>query len=440
MLFRKWICRWGQATFYDGLMAFSFIHAADLHLGSPLLGIAARDSKLASRLAAASRDAFTALIDQAIANRVAFLIVAGDIYDGEWKDTSIGLFFNRQISRLVRAGIRVYTVRGNHDAASVITQSVRLPEGVYEFPSRAAATVSIDDLKVALHGRSFPDRAVPENYALSYPPARAGWFNIGVLHTSCNGRPGHAPYAPCSLDELVTKGYQYWALGHIHSYELLHSDPYIVYPGNLQGRGIHECGVKGAILVQVNGDDVIVERIIVDRARWFDLIVDVDGVTELNEIHDRLGVLLRSRVVETDAAQESRLLLVRVRLQGSTGLHAALRTDREQLRDDFQATLQHFGEEIWLEQLRLETTEPAQIRAEIAPSFDVFDLPSTLDSISASDTLQTEAELLVADIVRKFPPGASEEAILGKLRFDDLISDARELVMSRFGAGYGGRS
>jgi DNA repair exonuclease SbcCD nuclease subunit len=421
-------------------MAFSFIHAADLHLGSPLVGITARDPELATRLAAASRDAFSALIDQAIAHHVAFLIVAGDIYDGEWKDTSIGLFFNRQVSRLVRAGIRVYTLRGNHDAASVVTKNVRLPEGVFEFPSRSAESALLDDLKVALHGRSFPDRAVPENYASSYPPARPGWFNIGILHTSCDGRPGHDPYAPCSLDELVSKGYQYWALGHIHAYEQLYSDPHVVFPGNLQGRGIHECGAKGALLVQVNGDEVTVERLIVDRARWFDLAIDLEGVTDSNEIHDRLGILLRSHVMEVESDFESRLLLVRIRLQGSTDLHAALHSRKEQLRDDIQATLQHFGQDIWLEQLKIETTEPVQILAEAGPSLDVFDLRSTLDCIAATDSLETEAKQLVADIVRKLPAGASEETIFGKLNMEELITEARELLLNRSGAGDGGKS
>lgn len=424
------------------LMAFSFIHAADLHLGSPLVGITARDPEMAARLAAASRDAFTALVDQAIARRISFLIVAGDIYDGEWRDTSIGLFFNRQISRLVRADIRVYTLRGNHDAASVVTKNVRLPGGVFEFPSRSAETFLLDDLKVALHGRSFPERAVPENYAAAYPPARPGWFNIGVLHTSCDGRPGHDPYAPCSLDDLVSKGYQYWALGHIHAYEQLHSDPHVLFPGNLQGRGVHECGARGALLVTVNEDEVTVERLIVDRARWFDLAIDMEGVTDLNEIHDRLGNLLRPLVaeVEVEADAESRLLLVRIRLQGCTTLHAALRSGREQLRDDVQATLQHFGQDIWLEQLKIETTEPVEIQAGAGLSVDAFDLRSVLDSIAASDALQTEAKQIVEELVRKLPAGASEEAILGHIRVEDLITEARELLLDRTGAGDGGRS
>ena len=420
-------------------MTFSFIHAADLHLGSPLLGIAARDPELAARLATASREAFTALVDQAIAHRVSFLIVAGDTYDGEWRDTSIGLFFNRQVSRLVRSGIRVYTLRGNHDAVSVVTQSVRLPEGVYEFPSKSAATVLLDDLKVAIHGRSFSNRAVPENFATSYPVARVGWFNIGVLHTSCNGRPGHDPYAPCSLADLVSKGYQYWALGHIHEYEQLHVDPHILFPGNLQGRGIHECGAKGALLVHVKEDEVAVERLILDRARWFDVTLDMEGLTDLNEVHDLLSSLIRPIVAEAETDSQVRLLLVRIHLRGCTALHSALRFAKEQLRDDIEATLQHCGQDIWLEQLRLETTEPVQVDAGANSSLDAFDLSSTLETIALSEALQNQAKELIAELVRKLPAGSSEEAAFGSLDIHNLISEARELLLIRSGAGQGRR-
>ena len=391
-------------------------------------------------MAAASRDAFAALVNQAIARQVAFVIVAGDVYDGEWRDTSIGLFFNRQVSRLIREGIRVYTVRGNHDAASVVTKSVRLPEGVYEFSSRSTDTVLLDDLKVALSGRSFPDRAVPENYGASYPPARSGWFNIGVLHTSCDGRPGHDSYAPCSLDDLVSKGYQYWALGHVHAYELLHSDPHVIYPGNLQGRGVHECGAKGAVLVKVDGDEVSVERIIVDRARWFDLAIDLHGMSHFSEIYDRLGALIQPLVMDAEADGESRLLLVRIRLQGSTNLHATLHASKEYLRDELQSTLQHYGQEIWLEQLRIETAEPVQIEAQAGLSTDTFDLRSTLDTIVSTGVLETEAKQLAADIVRKLPAGASEETIFGEFNIENLIADARGLLLERSGAGEGGIS
>jgi DNA repair exonuclease SbcCD nuclease subunit len=172
-------------------MSFTFLHAADLHLGSPFTGLALRDETLARRFAKASRDAFSQLVSHAIENHIAFVIIAGDIYDGEWKDTSIGLFFNREMARLDRARIQVFVLKDNHDAESVVTKSISLPGNVFQFPTKSK-TFRIEELEVALHGRSFSDRAMTENIVLDYPDPVSRWFNIGVLHTSCDGRPGHA--------------------------------------------------------------------------------------------------------------------------------------------------------------------------------------------------------------------------------------------------------
>ena len=160
-------------------MGFTFLHAADLHLGSPFIGLTLKDEAVARSFATASREAFSELITRAIEIKVSFVVIAGDVYDGEWRDTSIGLFFNREIARLDRAGIPVFLLKGNHDAESVVTKSILLPDSVRQFPTTKPHTFRIEDLKVALHGRSFPDRAVNENYALSYPDPVPGWFNIG---------------------------------------------------------------------------------------------------------------------------------------------------------------------------------------------------------------------------------------------------------------------
>ena len=137
-------------------MGFTFLHAADLHLGSPFTGLALRDEELARRFAKAGRDAFSELVSRAIETNVAFVVIAGDIYDGDWKDTSIGLFFNRELAKLDRAGIKTFIVKGNHDAASVVTKTISLPESVFLFPTTKAKTFRIDELNVAIHGRSFP--------------------------------------------------------------------------------------------------------------------------------------------------------------------------------------------------------------------------------------------------------------------------------------------
>ena len=250
------------------MSSFSFIHAADLHLGSPFQGLAMKDAAVAEMFMEASRRAFTALVDQAIERNVDFLLVAGDVYDGDWKDNKIGLFFNREVARLDRAGIPVFLLKGNHDAESVITKTITLPPNVSEFPVNKPGTFTLDHLKVALHGQGFAERSATENLALAYPPPQPGWFNIGVLHTSLTGREPHAPYAPCSVEDLRSRGYDYWALGHVHDYEVVSDNPPIIFPGNLQGRSVREQGAKGAVLVSVEDGTVTHERMITDSASF----------------------------------------------------------------------------------------------------------------------------------------------------------------------------
>ena len=156
------------------------------------------------------------------------------------------------MARLGRAGIPVFVIKGNHDAHSVVTRSITLPSNVTVFGVRSAETHVIEHLGVALHGQSFADRQVPENLARDYPAPMPGMFNIGILHTSLTGRPPHADYAPCTLDDLRMRGYDYWALGHVHAFEVISQDPFVVYPGNIQGRNIRETGEKGAVLVSVS--------------------------------------------------------------------------------------------------------------------------------------------------------------------------------------------
>ena len=227
-------------------MGFRFLHAADLHLGSPLLGLAQKDGDVAARFARASREAFEDLVTRALEEEIAFAVIAGDVFDGDWRDASIGLFFNRQLARLANRGVPTYFLRGNHDADSVVTRSLTWPDSVVEFSTRRPETHRLEELRVALHGRGFPRREVTENYAVDYPEPVPGWFNIGVLHTAC-GRAGHENYAPCTAAELAARGYDYWALGHVHAFEIVSRDPWIVYPGNLQGRSVRECGEKGAV-------------------------------------------------------------------------------------------------------------------------------------------------------------------------------------------------
>ena len=221
------------------------IHAADLHIDSPLRGLEKYEGAPVDAIRIAPRQALRNLVDLAIEESAQIVLIAGDLYDGDWRDFNTGLFFVNEIARLVSAGVHVFIARGNHDAQSVITRSLKLPPNVHVFSADAAETKIVEHLGVAIHGRSFGQRAEYENLAASYPKPAPGLLNVGVLHTSLSGFSDHEPYAPCDVVQLVNAGYDYWALGHIHHRTVISESPLIVFPGNLQGRHMRERGAKG---------------------------------------------------------------------------------------------------------------------------------------------------------------------------------------------------
>ena len=332
-----------------------FIHAADLHLDSPLRGLSAYSDAPAEQLRTATRDAFVKLVDIALDEAVDFMVIAGDIYDGDWKDFNTGLFFIRQMGRLRQAGIPVYLLYGNHDAESDMTRSLTLPDNVHVFSSRKAETFAIESLKVAIHGRSFRQKATTENMVPNYPEPVPGWLNIGVLHTALEGNAEHATYAPCTVSELEAKGYQYWALGHVHERSILPEhrqagQTVIAFPGNLQGRHIREQGARGALLVTAQADEITdIQLLEVDVLRWQQLDVELGP-------DDDMASALENLLAETPAHLP---LAVRVVFTGTTPAHETLLAQDEQLRQEIiaQAVAQD-AERIWIEKVKVATRPP----------------------------------------------------------------------------------
>ncbi len=364
--------------------ARKFLHAADIHLDSPLAGLLGRagDDRLDAELRGCTRRAFAALVDLAIAEDVAFLVIAGDLYDGDWKDFSTGLFFAEQVKRLGRP---CYLLRGNHDAASVITRRLPSMPNLFEFPARAPKTFRLPELRVALHGQSFADREVPEDLSERYPDPVPGWINIGVLHSSADDAGGeHATYAPCSPDRLRLKGYDYWALGHIHQRRVLHERPWIVFPGNLQGRHAKETGPKGATLVTMEGGAVVAaEHRSLDVLRWAAPEVDAGGADE---------AALEARIAEAVRAAlegaEGRTLLARLTLRGETKLHAALPDRAEEIAAMAANAAIEADGRLWIEKVVLRTAPPARVAAEAldplrAAFFAALEDPAVADALRA---------------------------------------------------------
>ena len=333
-----------------------FLHAADIHLDSPLAGLQARADLPAALLRDVTRRAFAALIDLAIAEDVAFVVIAGDLYDGDWKDFSTGLFFAEQMARLRRP---CFLLRGNHDARSVITRALKAPENVREFSSRTCESFPLPELGIVLHGHSFPNRAVPEDLSAGYRAPLPGLVNIGVLHTSGEEPGEHETYAPCQLGALRLKGYDYWALGHIHARRVLCEQPWVVFPGNIQGRHPKETGAKGCSLVTVeDGRVVAVEHRAVDTLRWAAVEVDAEGA-DILALQARMGEAVRAAL----AGAEDRPMLARITLRGATPLHAALLGDTESLAAECRNAAIQAGGTLWVESVKLRT-RPVRAEAE----------------------------------------------------------------------------
>ena len=331
-----------------------FIHTADLHLDSPLRGLARYPGAPVEEIRGATRRAFENLVQLAVSEAVDLVVIAGDVYDGDWRDYHTGLFFAAQMSRLRDAGVPVFVVSGNHDARSVITRTLRLPDNVRRFSADGAETAVLDDLGVAVHGHGYAERWVQSDLSAGYPPRLSGYCNVGLLHTSAAGHERHETYAPCTVEALAARGYDYWALGHVHDRRVLHREPWVVFSGCIQGRHALETGAKGCTLVEVeDGQVAAVRHEDLDVVRWAVAAVDVaDAATPEEAIE-----AVRDRLAREAEAAAGRLLAVRVELSGATDAHERLWADGARWESEVRAAATDVSpDRIWVERVLLRTS------------------------------------------------------------------------------------
>lgn len=410
---------------------FSFIHAADIHLDSPLLGLQYYDGAPVARLRNATRQAFVNLVDAALREQVAFMLIAGDLYDGAWRDCNTGLFFTQQMSRLREANIPVVVVTGNHDANGTVTKALPLPDNVHILPKTKPKTLTFDHLAVAIHGQSYPSPSVMEDLAAAYPAPVAHLFNIGLLHTSADGRSEHATYAPCSIASLLGKGYDYWALGHIHAREIVHQQPWVVFPGNLQGRHIRETGAKGFVLVTVEDGQVSsADFHPCDVLRWAECAIDVTDA----RCDDDVFAAVRHGLQEALAGQDEdeSLLAVRIRLRGVTEYHNALLHARWQSAIRMQA-MEIGYERIWTEKILIQT-EPPVLSIESSDS-GLRDLRQALQggelAVAERERLLAECRQFIERLPDELRHGEQAISLEDSDTWQSLIGESRALALAR---------
>ena len=362
-------------------MSIRFIHAADLHIDSPMKGLGEKDSNIAKKVRTATRDAFARLVQFAIDEKVSFIVIAGDIFDGEWDDVETGIWAGRQFKLLMDAAIPVYIVYGNHDGKNQILRNMKenvFPSNVHIFsskePERFFFIDRISGERVAITGQGYSAWNCPENLAANYPAPEPGVYNVAALHTGLGGERAGS-YAPTTVGELRSLGYNYWALGHQHRREVLCDEPdcWIGYSGVVQTRHVNESvnqdgtTSKGFFLVEVADGRRIGEPqfVSVDSLRWFRIDVDLSEIDESEPEEAEAAMVelflddLRQALAEAGGA----LVAARVRFFGRSCLYGRLTglydSDTENpTRLRLYQSLSSLGGEVWLESLDVSGVKP----------------------------------------------------------------------------------
>lgn len=256
--------------------------SADTHLGSPIRSVALRNPDLGDRLRQASRDTFSEIIDLAIAEQVDAFVLAGDIFDNGYPDLKSRAFLIAQLLRASEAGVPTVLIRGNHDALLDHRAHGDLGPNIHLL-HKGDPTVEIGGS--AFHGLSFDEAHVSKSFLPDYPTPVPDKRNVGLMHTSLDGAPGHDPYAPCAERDLMAHGFDLWCLGHIHSpFERVDGSVLAVMPGIPQPRHFGERNGGSVTLVSLEDGPPTFERRAIGRLRFFKCALDLTACADQQEV------------------------------------------------------------------------------------------------------------------------------------------------------------
>lgn len=370
------------------------LHTADLHLDSPLKSLALKNEALAEVVATASRAALTRMIDFAIDEGVAALLIAGDLFDGAQRSAKTAAFLARSFDRLAAEDIQVFMIRGNHDAENPAANAFAPPSNVHVFDGRGGKQ-QLGTQEIWIHGVSFREPQAPESLLPRFGKPVEGAVNIGLLHTSLGGAEGHDTYAPCSVSDLVAHGFDYWALGHIHSRTVHHEDPWVVMPGMPQGRDMGETGAKSAALISIAGGTVTdVTEVPTAIAEFRRSTCDITEAEDDEAIRHALCAHLQA---EADALRAQTGIL-RPTLQATPAQTWALTRDAAFWREVAEGLAEDTGR-LWIESL--DTTEagmqgPDEVGA-------IGELAALIDALRGEDGFRKDAQELLAQTLAQLP-------------------------------------
>lgn len=380
-----------------------------------------RNPDLRKKVVAASRAAFTRLVDLALSERVAALLIAGDLFDGKQRSAGTGAFLVRELDRLRQAEIRVFYIKGNHDAENPISGALELPPNVHVFDARGGKVELCED--VWIHGVSFADRHAPDSLLPRFKAPAPGAVNIALMHSSLGGSEGHDTYAPCHISDLVEMGFDYWALGHVHKRKVHARSPWVVMPGIPQGRDIGESGPKSATLLEIGKGEIDIAEVPTSVVEFAHSTLDVTAA----ETDDMLRSMLREHIgaLRRDIAAPTGV--VRLRLTGQPARHWQFLRDRDVWAEQVSDIARGVGD-IWIDKMLFDLSPLGDATG---ASSAVEELAGTMAAIRLEPGFATLAKAQIETVLQDLPAGLRDRIMPDEAARDALIDRLAETGAQR---------
>jgi len=371
-----------------------FLHCADLHIDSPFKGIGKIHPEFRDILYNSTYQSFAKIVDLALSEEVDFVAICGDVYDSSDKSLKAQIHFRDELSRLAAAGITAYIVHGNHDPLNGWSASLIWPDNVKVFGGEDFECVDFkrqDNTLARIYGISYKERDVTQNLALRFQHEETDIPAIALLHANIGSNPAHKSYAPASINDLLNRGINYWALGHVHQRAILRdASPSIVYPGNSQARHPRETGAKGCYIVDMESDGTCSMRFEeTDLVRYESKAIDIENITDVDTL---VGQIL-GLCDDNSQNVNGRTIVLRLVLVGRSELHGQLSRSEntQELLETAQTRLIESGSAVLIDRIQLQSSSPFDIDELRAGNDFVSDLISLYDALEDSTSEQWNA-------------------------------------------------
>jgi DNA repair protein SbcD/Mre11 len=277
----------------EEVMGIRILHVADVHLGRSF----SQYPEIAAQRKQDLVGTFERICDVALIRKVAAVLIAGDLFDKKDPGPDLIGVVQGGLDRLIRDGIRVFIIPGNHDDVwyeHSVWRSATFA-GAHVFTDAAFSgpqTFDANGTSVSIHGVAYSRTVCPSPLASLQHDSDG--IHIGVLHATVDA-PAHFPdlqrFFPLTSTELAHAGFDYVALGHIHRGHDIKAGGRILgrYPGSPEGLDLTETGPRHVALLDFNGTTPVTELIKVNtrevRAETLDAseLTQEDVVGQLRE-------------------------------------------------------------------------------------------------------------------------------------------------------------